>query len=89
MALLFILALSLAVVMFLPSIRDTFLYIVLCAFSFPVLTFTGGTIGWIALNLVTGFSHWTAESWLNSCCWIGLPIATVGSWWIRRSHRDT
>lgn len=89
MALLFILALSLAVVMFLPSIRDTFLYIVLCAFSFPVLTFTGGTIGWMALNLVTGFSHWTAESWLNTCCWIGLPIATVGSWWIRRSHRDT
>lgn len=86
MALLFILALSLAVVMFLPSIRDTFLYIVLCAFSFPVLTFTGGTIGWMALNLVTGFSHWTAESWLNTCCWIGLPIATVGSWWIRRSH---
>ena len=86
MALLFILALSLAVVMFLPSIRDTFLYLVLCAFSFPILTFTGGTLGWLVLNLVTSFSHWTPESWLSSCAWVGLPIATVGSWWIRRSH---
>ncbi len=84
MALLFILTLSLAVVMFLPSIRDTFLYLVLCAFSFPVLTFTGGTIGWLALNLMTGFSHWTPEGWLGSCAWVGLPFAALGSWWIRK-----
>lgn len=84
MSLIFVLILSLTVVMFLPSVRDTFLYLVLCAFSFPVITFTGGTLGWLLLNLATNFSHWDPESWLGSCAWVGLPLASIGSWWIRK-----
>ncbi len=85
MALLFIVALCLTVIMFVPSMRDTMLYLILCAFSFPVLTFTGGTLGWLVFNILTSFRHWDAETWLNSCAWFGLPFAAIGTWWVRRT----
>ena len=86
MSLLLITAMCLSIIMFIPSMRDTVLHLILCAFSFPVLTFTGGTLGWLALNMATGFSQWTPEGWINSCAWFGLPIAAVGTWWVRRSY---
>lgn len=54
--------------------------LVVRAFSIPVMTYVIGTALFVFLNLVSGDRLYDVETWLRSCLFCGLPLATLVSW---------
>jgi hypothetical protein len=54
--------------------------LVVRAFSIPIMTYVIGTSLFVLLNLLSGDRLWDAETWLRSCLFCGLPLATIVSW---------
>ena len=57
----------------------------LCVISllFPVVTYAAGSLVWLALNVLTDFSHTDAESWIWCCACGGMPAAFATAAFVR------
>lgn len=77
-----LLLLALALQAFAPKIANVFAFLLVVFVIFPIVTVSFGSMGWVFVNIFSGGSHMSIQSWMSCLGFIGVPSALAISFYV-------